>query len=237
MRLTHTFIFGCIGLSMLSACSYSPNMIKEVSSTSLINDFVEVQCCVNLENMHIHAMDTNITFFTLRENEQKLQIGGIAYPYSTFKVPNENGEQYLKLTSFFFDQKSEKKVSLPMVLILNEDRSVSRKSNVNMLDYRNQNIYDSENFFLYIKIDKSVNPREEYIVIISDSGAAGQTFDYQEAMHRSTVPVIAGNNLIGMMPVDEGGRRFDFIAVPFGNYKLEKVTNPLSKPFKSFVHF
>lgn len=204
----------------MSSCGYKPQNIKNIES---IAEKSRKECCTPLTDIQTNfSVKNEMLEFTLNENDKKIMLGNSEYYYYAVEIPNSNeNEQNFRLDTYFFGSDDNKKLSIPTVWILNDDFSVSRKSEAGMLNYAIGNYAQEESFYIHIRTNADKYPQEKYIVITSDSLSIGKSVGVTTPINNHFMPIITGK-YTSVVPISSGGRNIRFKSTV---YKLSLPLN------------
>jgi hypothetical protein len=226
----------------ISACATMPKgeSWESLSYSDRMSEFENTTCCVTIDKTKVDKIKVgeNISF-SMSENDSLLKSKTGSEIYKMIEIPNSDEVLYFALRTLTIKESENplRYTFLPKVTILNSDYTISRKSSIGDLLYEHSNIWGvKENFFLFIKIDKSKNKKEKYILIHEESSLVSKTFRFSEA-ESSWNMVVPMGNMMTSQPIRQGGREFDINVLPSGILGLESITGAMNIPFDNFIFF
>ena len=155
-------VIGYAAVSLfLSGCISSAPQKDDPSNVETARPITVKRCCIESKSINVSQLRGNEATFSLKENGESIRLNGASYSYYAIEIPNVDGEVKYKLSSFFGKDKNARRISLPIVWVLDDKLNVTRKSILRMVEYRPWSIWNQEQFYLYLRTDSRRYPNEK----------------------------------------------------------------------------
>ncbi len=228
-------------MALLVSCAAPQNIsIPKESFKERLSMFNSYPCCLdlNLNSFDIERFETGqVKEFLLNEIPTKYKSTVGRSPLFITEAVEQDVSYYILRSYIEKDVvTSEKFAVVPIILVLNDDYSISRQSKFEHLRHMSWTVWgQKEHFDIYLKIDKSKNPREKYIVVVTPEKTLGQKLLYSSQPNGSTMVIPSGNGLMAMSV--GGAATIEYFSSPYGALQLKHITNKLEIPYDWAIEF
>lgn len=229
----------CITILLISCAAPQNTSAPNESIQQRLIAFEAYQCCIELSGAVIEKFEIGQTKeFLMNETKSKYRstVGDSSF-FITHAV--EQDVSYYTLRSYIEkDPKTGNKFAVaPIILILNDDYSVSRMSKLDQLRYMSWTVWgQKEHFDIPIKIDKLKHPREKYIAVVTPQETLGQQLQYLSQSDGSTMVLPSGSGFMAMN-VGGGTTKVEYHSSPYGVLQLKHLTSKMEIPFEWAIEF
>lgn len=230
-------------LLMLGACA-SPKAVKEEARSVdvALADLQSVPCCVALEQISASpagtAGDEIDGWFGSTKQRLRTPLG-TGY-YLAVKLPDALQQYHFEVESFSSPAVGGAVMPIPVVLVLNDDFTISRRSTVDMLRYWRAHPLglwgERERLSVFVRVDRQVNSRERYVVVTTAAETHGTAVVFNNEMGgRIAVVPLGSSTAIYSLPSQRFGARL--VSSPEGEVRITNRSSFMKKPFDQFVLF
>ena len=224
-------LYGCTNMPSLQG--------SDKSYASRTATYKNTSCCITLKNMKSQEIGSS-HIFSMEENNQKIVMGDIKSNYKLFKLKDSSEPIYYKLRTYNLKAKNSNPPLysyIPTVKILDKDFNILRSSDPSRLGKTKWSIKDDAHFWLFIKVNKSKNPKEHYLLIHTTENNLGNNFQLLGNNYNQIQTYVAG----GQVVTYNEEKRTDDVSVaisPSGVLVLEEL-GFMSKPLHESrdIHF
>lgn len=206
---------------MIAACETPPSTVLDDSSYRHAEAlFRTAPCCAVPENMIRSPLQAEWDFLLSESGSLLMSSVGKGY-YKAVELPEDRKTYYFQIDSFATGEGTDKQMAVPIVLVLNDDFSVSRASHPDMLDYRAPSRFwrVRESYQLFVRVDRASRPRERYVVLTTAEKLIGRRFKFRARSGPDTVVEAA------------------FVSSPDGQIRMEYLNAPWKWPAAQFIRF
>lgn len=227
-------------LISLLGCATHPKQADQISSTDEAIKALSAQpCCAELKDLRalpLSKVGEDFDFQIAPPDRPLMSARGRAYA-RMLTLPDDHKAYHFMISSYSSKVRNFRQIYAPVVLVLNEDYSLSRKSDLQTLrvDVENPMWQERERITLFVKVDRSTRPKEKYLVVTTDPAVYGKFLDL-----RST-PGPQGTPLYYVTRVTpEPSSKFlpDPIQVgPEGVLRITNLSSAMRKPFDYWIMF
>lgn len=226
-------------LASLLGCASHPQQASHVSFIEEATKALSTQpCCAamkDLRTLPLTKVGEDFNFQLLPPDKPLSNALGRAYA-RVLPLPDDHKTYHFVIESYSSKVGSFKQVFAPVVLVLNDDYSVSRKSELQMLrvDVERPMWQERERITLFVKVDRATRPREKYVVVTTAPEAYGKFLDLRRIptpnspLYYVTRVTVAPSSNFLPDPIQAG---------PEGVLRITNLSSTMKKPFDHWIMF
>lgn len=236
--------FGKLAIFIIVVSSYGCTNMPSLEGSdktyaSRNSAYQNTHCCITLKSMKSKDIGSSHVF-SMEENNQKIVMGDTKSNYMSFRLKDSSDPIYYKLRTYNLKTEGSSPPLhsyIPTVKILDKNFNTLRSSDPSRLGKTKWSIKDDAHFWLFIKVDKSLNPNERYLLIHTDENSLGKNFQLLGNSYNQIQTYVAGGQVVTYNET----KRTDDVNVtvsPSGVLVLEEL-GFMSKPLHESrdVHF
>ena len=226
-------------LISLAGCATHPQPAAHVSSTGQAVETLSIQpCCVALKDIRslpITPVGENFDFQLGPPDKPFASPQGRSYA-RVLTLPDDGKTYHFVIESYSSKVGGVRQIFAPIVMVLNNDYSISRTSNLQILRVGVENPIwkERERVTLFVKVDRDTKPKEKFVVITTDPEAYGNFFELLR-IRTPNSPLYYVGRL-----TNEPSTEFlpDPIQVsPEGVLRITNLSSFMKKPFDHWILF
>lgn len=226
-----------------TSCAAPPTVpINAVSVSVLMDTFRDVPCCIPLQSISADPIKgiSESQDVWLGTNKQRIDTpSGTSYYYA-IRLPDQFETFHFGVESFAYSAQGTRQIALPIVQVLNEDFTISRRSTVEMLEYwraHPQGLWgERERLSLFVRVDRKTNPKERYVLITTQESTHGRLVSFTKTTGggMSVIPLGATTAFV-RNPVQQ--IRQELVSSPEGEIRILNRSSTMTKPFDRYIFF
>ncbi|MBT0963448.1 hypothetical protein [Denitromonas iodatirespirans] len=224
---------------LLVGCATHPRQTGHVVSTEEAVAHLHAQtCCADIRDLPTLPINEVGASFDFKVTATGKPIGiskGAAYG-RLLTLPEDGRTYHFKIESFSSKIENRRQLFAPIVVVLNDDYSVSRVSSMPMLrvDDENPIWQEREHVTLFVKVNRKTRPHERRILITTDPGAYGKYLALRRIQGPEGpiyyVTKLTAEPTSTLLP-------HPIQASPEGELRLTNLSSVMSKPFDHWIMF
>jgi hypothetical protein len=231
-------------ISLINTACQSPQIVKgeartvEAAKASLLN----VDCCrvlSQISSLPSGGVGAEHDILLSASKERLRSPVGTGY-YAAIQVPDALEQYHFEVQTFSSPTSNGRAIPIPIVLVLNDDFSLSRYSTVSMAAYRRAHPLglwgERERLVIFVRVDRLRNPKERYIVITTPENTYGNSVSFSSEIGGG-VSVVPLGSTIAVYSSSAEKIGATLISSPEGELRITNRSSLISKPFDRFVLF
>ena len=228
---------------LLGACQ-SPKAVKEAAGSVdvVLSNLQSVPCCIALDQISASPAGTVGTEIDawLGSTKQRLRTPlGTGY-YVAVKVPDAAQQYHFEVQSFSSPATGGAVIPVPIVLVLNNDFTISRRSTVDMLKYWRAHPLglwgERERLSVFVRVDRVANPAEQYVVVTTPEETHGTPVAFSNEVGGG-ISVVPLGSATAIYASPSQRFRARLMSSPEGEVRITNRSSLMSKPFDHLLRF